>query len=92
LKDLRRKLVRRGIQASGNSIIRHRNLHVDLRSAALRTKRPTVLDRGSTLLARVLHVFEASAERSGEQGIEGSDHRAIGSLSHWIVFPYPITQ
>jgi hypothetical protein len=37
---------------------------VDLRGAALRTKRPPVLDRGPTLLARVLHVFEASAQRT----------------------------
>lgn len=62
---LRRKLVRRGIQASGNSGIRNRNLHVDLGSAALRAKRPSVLDRGSTLLTGMLHVFETSAQRTG---------------------------
>jgi len=55
----------------GCSRIRSRNLYVDLRSAALRTKRSTVLDRGPTLLARVLHAFEASAQRTrrARQGI-----------------------
>jgi hypothetical protein len=44
---------------------------VDLRSAALRTKRPAVLDRGPAFLARVLHAFEASAQRTrrARQGI-----------------------
>jgi hypothetical protein len=51
---------------------------VDLRSAALRTKRPAVFDRCPTLLARVLHVFEASAQRTGEQG-KASGDLAIGS-------------
>jgi hypothetical protein len=64
LRNLRRKLVRRGIQAGGNPSIRNRNLHVDLSSVALRTKRPTVLDRAPTLLAKVLHISEASAQRT----------------------------
>jgi hypothetical protein len=68
MKVLRRKLARRRIQAHGNFSIRNRNLHGDLRSAALRTKRTPVFDRGSTLLARVIHFIEASAQRTGEQG------------------------
>jgi len=64
-RNLRRNLVRRGIQAWGDSGIWNRNLHVDLRSAALRAKRPAILDRGPTLLARVLHLFETSAQRTG---------------------------
>ena len=63
-ESLGRKLVNRGLQVRGNSSIRNRNLHVDLRSPALRTKRPSILDRGPTLLARVFHVFEASAQRT----------------------------
>jgi hypothetical protein len=73
-ENLRSNLVRRGIQAPGNFSIRKRHLHVDLRSAALLTKRPAVFDRGATLLARVLHFLEASAQRSGEQGRTPSDH------------------
>ena len=61
---LQRKPVRHGIQARGNFGIRNRNLHVDLGSAALRAKRPSILDRGSTLLAGMLHVFETSAQRT----------------------------
>jgi hypothetical protein len=46
-------------------------LHVDLRSAALRTKRAAVLDCDPTMLARVFHLFEASAQtkRRARQGI-----------------------
>jgi hypothetical protein len=73
LNYLRRKLVRLGIQASGNSSIRNRNLDVDLGSAALRTKRPTVLDRGPTLLARVLHAIEASAQRTRRARLRAFD-------------------
>jgi len=79
LRRLRRKLVRRGIHAHRNFSIRNRNQHMDLRRAALRTKRPTVLDRGPTLLAGVFHVFEASAQPTGEQGRASGD-LGIGSL------------
>jgi hypothetical protein len=76
--NLKPTIVGHGIQARANSSIRDRNLHVDLRSAALRTKRPSVLDRGAALLARVLHIIEASAQPIGEQPgrFDGSDGRA----------------
>lgn len=61
-----RRFRHRGIQAAVSRVRSH-DLHVDLRSAALRAKGPPVLDRGPALLARVIHVFEASAQRSGEQ-------------------------
>jgi hypothetical protein len=41
---------------------------MDLWCPALRTKRPTILDLCPTLLARVFHLIEASAQRTGEQG------------------------
>ena len=69
-----RVLVPRGIHAGGNFVIRNRNFNADLGSAALRAKRAAVFNRRSTLLAAVLHVFEASAQRSGEQDVESSDH------------------
>jgi hypothetical protein len=59
-----RKVVRRGIEVHGNAIIRNRNLHVDLRSMALRAKRATVFYRHPALSASVLHVIEASAQRT----------------------------
>lgn len=61
LKKFRGKLVERGIHFRSGYSVRNRNLHMDLGSAALRTKRPAVLDRGATLLARVFHAIEASA-------------------------------
>ena len=66
--NLWRKIVLRGLWARGDFSVRNRNLHMDLRSAALRTERPAVFDRGPALLASMLHIFEASAQRSGEQG------------------------
>lgn len=46
-----------------------RNSDADLRRPALRAKRTAILDRISALLAGMLHVFEASAQRNGEQGM-----------------------
>ncbi len=60
--------------------IRDRNLDMDLGSAALRTKRPAVLDRGPALLARVLHVLEASAQRAGR-----ARHQEIDAVSDCVV-------
>ncbi len=85
LRDLRRNLVRRGIQAWGNSGIRNHNLHVDLGSAALRAERPAILDRGPTLLARVLHVFETSAQRTGRARRRASGDLEIGSSGHRVI-------
>ncbi len=67
-KQVRRKLIGRGIHVRGNGRIRNGHAHVNLGSAALRTKRPSVFDLGSAFLAGVLHVIEASALRSAEQG------------------------
>ena len=47
---------------------RDRNFDADLRRPALRAKGTAILDHISALLARMLHVFEASAQRNGEQG------------------------
>jgi hypothetical protein len=74
MNTLRRNLIGPMIHTAGASSIWSRYLHVDLRSAALRTKRAAILDRRSTLLAGVFHVFEASAQRTGEQGGKRSGH------------------
>src|SRR5208337_4822043 len=87
LRDLRRSLVRRGIQACRRSGIWNRNLHMNLGSAALRAKRPAVFDRGPTLLARVLHVFETSAQRTGRarrEIIDSLNDLAIESLDLFL--------
>jgi len=77
--NLRRKLVRRGFRVGGNFSFRNR--HVNLRSPALRTKRPPVLNRGSTLLAGVFHVLKLAHNEPGEQA-RASGHRAIGPSGH----------
>jgi hypothetical protein len=83
-RNLRRKLARRGIQAGHNPRFRNRYLHVDLRSVALRTERSTILDRRPTLLARVLHVFETSAQRT-KRARQGKSHRVTRSSSYRVI-------
>ena len=57
--------LQRLIQARSDVSIGSCDLHMDLRSAALRTKRPAILDGRPTLLARMFHAIEASALRTG---------------------------
>lgn len=53
-----------GSRCGGNYGIWNRDLDINLRSAALRTKRTPILYRGSASLAKVFHLFEASAQPS----------------------------
>jgi hypothetical protein len=50
----------------GNSSLWSGDHYVDLRSAALRAKRPAVFDCRSALLAGVFHVFEKLAHNGAE--------------------------
>ena len=71
LRDLRGKTALCCLGLRGNFGLRNRNRYVNLRSAALRTERPTILDRSPTLLAGVFHPLKLAHNEPREQGGQG---------------------
>lgn len=80
LRKFRRKLAGCRIQAGSYRIVSNRNLDVDLRSAALRTKRSAVFDQDPAFLAGMLHPLKLahnepeSKAQSGAPIIASSGH------------------
>lgn len=74
MRDLRRKSAPRLIQARSNFIIGSYDLNMDLWSAALWTKRPSIFDGAPTLLAMMLHDLKLAHSRAESK----TRDRAIG--------------